>query len=131
MDVWAFLDRRAARRAKARAHRKPFGPGWPTERGWLTIALFVQTAAIIALIAWKEDLRKDEFFKAIANAIIVTGWIGFAVGQRQNSQDREQVGKLADALSEQAKSIPNAPVQPETILQPGQIAKAADKDETT
>lgn len=84
------------------------GPGWPTERGWLTIALFVQTAAIIALIAWIPELRKDEFFKAIANAIIVTGWIGFAVGQRQNSEDRKQVGAAIETMREQARSIPNA-----------------------
>lgn len=84
------------------------GPGWPNERGWLTIALFIQTAGLIALIAWKADLRQDEFFKAIANAIIVTGWIGFAVGQRQNAQDREQVGRAIDTMHEQAKSLPVA-----------------------
>jgi len=84
-------------------------PGWPNERGWLTIALFIQTAALIALITWKEDLRKDEFFKAIANAIIVTGWIGFAVGQRGDAASREQVGEAIKAVNETAKSIPNAP----------------------
>lgn len=101
-------------------------PGWPNERGWLTIALFVQTAAIIALIAWKEDLRKDEFFKAIANAIIVTGWIGFAVGQRQNAQDREQVGQAIDTLKEQAKSIPNATDTADVTLKPGDTARVED-----
>jgi hypothetical protein len=100
-------------------------PGWPNERGWLTIALFIQTAAIIALITWKEDLRKDEFFKAIANAIIVTGWIGFAVGQRQNAADREQVGKALDTNNELAKSIPNAGGA-DITLQPGETARAAD-----
>lgn len=101
-------------------------PGWPNERGWLTIALFVQTAAIIALITWKEDLRKDEFFKAIANAIIVTGWIGFAVGQRQNAADREQVGKAIDTNNELAKSLPNTPAQPDVTLKPGQTAQAEE-----
>lgn len=98
-------------------------PGWPNERGWLTIALFIQTACIIALIAWKEDLRKDEFFKAIANAIIVTGWIGFAVGQRQNAADREQVGALTEAVKEQAKSLP-ATGAPDVTLKPGETARA-------
>ena len=104
-------------------------PGWPNERGWLTIALFVQTAAIIALITWKEDLRKDEFFKAIANAIVVTGWIGFAVGQRQNAQDREQVGQAIEIAKEQAKSIPNAAssTSSEIELEPGQAARAKDE----
>jgi len=102
------------------------GPGWPNERGWLTIALFVQTGALVALIATVPDLRKDEFFKAIANAIIVTGWIGFAVGQRQNSQDREQVGRAIDTLNEQAKSIPNAATAPDVMLRPGETARAED-----
>ena len=102
------------------------GPGWPNERGWLTIALFVQTAALIGLIAWKADLRNDEFFKAIANAIIVTGWIGFAVGQRQNAQDREQVGRAIDTMHEQAKSLPTA-TEPDVTLKPGQTAQAEDR----
>ena len=99
------------------------GLGWPNERGWLTIALFVQTAALIALIAWKADLRQDEFFKAIANAIIVTGWIGFAVGQRQNAEDRQQVGRAIDTMHEQAKSLPAA-AAPDVVLEPGQTAQA-------
>jgi len=101
-------------------------PGWPNERGWLTIALFVQTAAIIALITWKEDLRKDEFFKAIANAIVVTGWIGFAVGQRQNAQDRDQVGTALHTLNEQAKSLPNSP-KADVTLKPGETAQAEEQ----
>lgn len=100
------------------------GPGWPNERGWLTIALFVQTAALIGLIAWKSDLRSDEFFKAIANAIIVTGWIGFAVGQRQNAQDREQVGRAIETNHELAKSLP-VTAAPDVTLQPGETAQAA------
>jgi len=100
-------------------------PGWPNERGWLTIALFIQTGLLIALITWKEDLRKDEFFKAIANAIIVTGWIGFAVGQRQNSADREQVGEAIRGVHEIAKSIPNAN-GPDVVLKPGETARAGD-----
>ena len=102
------------------------GPGWPNERGWLTIALFVQTAGLIALIAWQKDLRQDEFFKAIANAIIVTGWIGFAVGQRQNAEDRRQVGQALDTLHEQAKSIPNTS-EPDVLLEPGQTAQAEQR----
>lgn len=102
------------------------GPGWPNERGWLTIALFVQTGSLVGLMTAFPELRADEFFKAIANAIIVTGWIGFAVGQRQNSQDREQVGRALDTLNEQAKSIPNAPGGPDVMLRPGETAKAEE-----
>jgi hypothetical protein len=77
-------------------------------------------------MAWKPELRGDEFFKAISNAIIVTGWIGFAVGQRQNAQDREQVGRAIDTMHEQAKSIPNATETPDVMLKPGETAKAEE-----
>lgn len=103
-------------------------PGWPNERGWLTIALFIQTAGIIGLLVGFPDLRRDEFFKAIANAIVITGWIGFAVGQRQNAQDREQVGRLVETVNEQAKSIPNS-AGPDVTLQPGETARAANAKE--
>ncbi len=58
------------------------GPGWPSERGWYSIALFVQTHVILAMLWFRPDLTKDEFFKSIATAIVITGWIGFAIGQR-------------------------------------------------
>lgn len=105
--------------------KKWTGPGWPSERGWLTIALFVQTAGLVALMAWKSDLRSDEFFKAIANAIIVTGWIGFAVGQRQSTQDREQVSRAIDTLHEQAKSLPLAPTATTATKAANEVADAA------
>ena len=101
-------------------------PGWPNERGWLTIALFTQTAALVALMTWRPELRQDEFFKAISNAIIVTGWIGFAVGQRQNNADREQVGEAIKGVTEMAKSLPNAP-QADVTLKPGQTAQAEER----
>lgn len=108
------------------------GPGWPTERGWYAIGLFIQTGAILTMIAAIPALRTDEFFKSLATAIVVTGWIGFAVGQRQSAQDRDQVGKLADTTHEMARSLPNASA-PDVTLSPGQTAQAmpAPEQETT
>ncbi len=102
------------------------GPGWPSERGWYAIALFVQTAAILALIAWQRDLRSDEFFKSIATAIVVTGWIGFAVGMRGNAEERKQTSEAIAAAHEMAKSLP-APAKPDVVLEPGETAQAAEK----
>jgi hypothetical protein len=99
------------------------GPGWPTERGWYAIALFVQTMIILTMIALVPALRADEFFKSIATAIVVTGWIGFAVGMRDNAQDRAQVGKAIETMHEQAKSLPNT-VPPDVTLKPGETAQA-------
>ena len=85
------------------------GPGWPTERGWYAIALFVQTGAILAMITTVPALRADEFFKSLATAIVVTGWIGFAVGMRGNAEERQQTTEAVKAVHEMARSMPTPP----------------------
>ena len=91
MTFWEFLHR--------------LGPGWPDQRGWYALALFVQTCVILAMIAWIPALSKDEFFKAAANAIIVTGWVGFAIAGRDNRLDREQVGQALKIAENQAAQL--------------------------
>lgn len=91
MTFWDFLHR--------------LGPGWPDQRGWYAAALFVQTCAILLMIAFLPGLSKDEFFKAAANAIIVTGWVGFAVAGRDNRLDREQVGQALKIAEDQAVQL--------------------------
>lgn len=81
------------------------GPGWPGQRGWYAIALFIQTCAILAMLAFLPQLGRDEFFKSIATAIVVTGWVGFAVAGRDNRIDREQVGEALQIARDQAAHI--------------------------
>ncbi|MDE2595972.1 MAG: hypothetical protein KGL44_03745 [Sphingomonadales bacterium] len=70
-----------------------FGPGWPDQRGWYSLALFLQTTMILLLVALKPALASNDFFQSLATAIVVTGWVGYAVGSRDNRFDREQVGE--------------------------------------
>lgn len=79
MTFWDWLNR--------------IGPGWPSARGWYAAALFVQTCLILWLCAMFPELREDEFFKSIATAIVVTGWVGFAVAGRDNRADLERLGQ--------------------------------------
>lgn len=72
------------------------GPGWPSMRGWYALALCLQTTAILAMLCAWPRLSQDEFFKTLATAIVVTGWVGFAVAGRDNTVDREQIGKAQD-----------------------------------
>lgn len=72
------------------------GPGWPSQRGWYALALCLQTSVIVVMLAIYPELSKNEFFKVVANAVIVTGWVGYAVAGRDNTVDREQVGKAQD-----------------------------------
>jgi hypothetical protein len=88
------------------------GPGWPDQRGWYALALFVQTCVILIMLAMFPALTRDEFFKSIATAIVVTGWVGFAVAGRDNRIDREQVGQLIKVTQDQAAQLIRQPGVP-------------------
>lgn len=47
----------------------------PDARGWIGIGGFVLTVMVLWMLAAFPELRGDEFFKTIATAIIVTGFI--------------------------------------------------------
>jgi hypothetical protein len=79
MSVWDWLYR--------------LGPGWPSQRGWYALALCVQTCVILVMIAMFPLLSRDEFFKSLATAIVITGWVGFAVAGRDNRADLERLGQ--------------------------------------
>ncbi len=83
------------------------GPGWPGQRGWYALGLFLQTALILWMIATVPALRTDEFFKSISTAIVVTGWIGFAVGLRDPARDREQIGDAIAGINAAVDRLPN------------------------
>ena len=82
MTFWDFLSR--------------IGPGWPDTRGWYALALFFQTTMILLMLRGDPQLAGNEFFKTLATAIVVTGWVGFAVAGRDNRFDREQVGQALE-----------------------------------
>lgn len=92
MTFWDWLSR--------------IGPGWPTQRGWYALALFVQTCVILGMVAAFPALSENEFFKSIATAIVVTGWVGFAVAGRDNRADLERLGQaqsIAKGLVDQMR----------------------------
>lgn len=99
MTFWDFLFR--------------LGPGYPRERGWYALGLFVLTLVILGMIATFPELRRDEFFKSISTAIIVTGYIGFAVGLRDPSKDREQIASLLTGLNSAVERLPPHKPEPE------------------
>lgn len=102
MTFWDFLFR--------------LGPGWPSGRGWYAMGLFLQTWFILWLMAAYPELRTDEFFKSISTAIVVTGWIGFAVGLRDPSQDRAQIGTALAGFKAAVDRLP--PHKPNTEENP-------------
>ena len=51
-----------------------------TMRGFVMIGLFALTFFLFCLMAFDPVLLKDEFFKALAEAVIITGLINGVVG---------------------------------------------------
>ena len=97
------------------------GPGWPNGRGWYAAALFLQTCAILVLLYVAPELGKNDFFQTLATAIVVTGWVGFAVAGRDNRIDREQVGQaqaLAQELVAHLRQQAALPAQPAGLPAP-------------
>jgi hypothetical protein len=107
MNFWQFLDKLLDRL-----------PGWPNGRGLVGLATFSLTVMVLWMVQSDLTLRKDEFFKVIATAIVLTGFINgvvaFFYSQNQLNSEAsrtsqtfaESMGKQADATKAAAESIP-------------------------
>lgn len=77
-------------------------------RGWTSIASFVLTLVVLAMMVAWPSLRQDEFFKTIATLLVGTGWISgpvaWSFATTKNSGDL--ASKNADLIIEQAKASP-------------------------
>lgn len=125
MTLLDYLDRRAERRLAR--------PLLPTDfRGWLAAALFAQTTALFAVIAFVPDVRGDQGFMTLASAVIVTGWIGgvVAFAYSAGKKDGEQSAALSKAV-DLAHQLAPAPARPDVVLQPGETAQASASHSVT
>lgn len=82
------------------------------ERQWVTIALFALGFYTVTLMAFIPDLRKDDLFKVIAQAIILTavvnGIVAFHFSSNKGAETaRENTGKAFDALTAVAGGAPS------------------------
>lgn len=51
----------------------------PDSRGWNAIGLYVLTASVLGLLAWKPELKDNSLFSMLAQAIVISGLINGAV----------------------------------------------------
>lgn len=126
MNFWTFLDRALDRL-----------PGWPNGRGLVGLATFSLTIMVLWMVKSDESLRNDEFFKVIATAIVLTGFINgvvaFFFSQNQLNAEASQnsrvafetMGKQADAAKTVAERTPAAP---DTVAQAADATAAAAVD---
>jgi hypothetical protein len=125
VNFWQFLDKTMDRL-----------PGWPNGRGLVGLATFSLTVLVLFMVQSDESLRQDEFFKVIATAIVLTGFINgvvaFFYSQNQLNAEAsansrvafEAMGKQAEATRVAATTVP----QPTTVsagFAADQVAEAA------
>jgi hypothetical protein len=98
----------------------------PTDfRGWLGLALFLQSTFLFCLLAAIPKLNENQGFLTLASAVIVTGWVGGAAAFAYSA------GKGAAERSEQISSLlriteANQPKAPdEAAVAAGKVADAA------
>lgn len=122
MTFWDFLDKTLDRL-----------PGWPNGRGLVGLATFSLTIMVLWMVKADESLRQDEFFKVIATAIVLTGFINgvvaFFFSQNQLNAEASQnsrvafetMGKQADAAKTVAERSPAPPADEGVIREGDQV----------
>lgn len=87
---------------------------WPQigERQWVTIALFAMAFFIIGLMAHDPSLRRDDLFKVLAQAVVLTavvnGIVAFHFSSNKGAETaRENTGKAFDAVVAAAGAKPD------------------------
>lgn len=84
---------------------------WPDGRSWISIGCFVLVLIVLLMIWLDRSLLRDDFFKTVATALIVTAWLNGPVGWA--FQATKSGGELADRNADiVAKKLAASP--PET-----------------
>lgn len=97
------------------------GPGWPDARGWIGIGSYSLVAGLLLMIWVDRTLLRDDFFKVIATAIILTGWNGgpLSWAYAATKSGGELADRNATLVEEQARSSP--PISDGTSTDTGDV----------
>jgi hypothetical protein len=92
---------------------------WPDARGWVGIGLFFLTCMVLWMLVAFPDLRRDEYFKTLATAIVLTGFINGVVSWAYSATKTggELAQANADLVAKQAGNASGAPL-PVTVTNP-------------
>jgi hypothetical protein len=123
MTLLEYLDRRHER---AVTHKR--GPDF---LGWVAIGLFGQSSALFAMMCFYRGLTENQGFMTLASAVIVTGWIGGAVGfaYTAGKRDGEQaatISRAVDAMAATAASGNDGPAEVEVVNTPDKPVPTED-----
>lgn len=51
----------------------------PDSHGWVTAGLYALTVMVFFLMAYYPDLRHDDLFKTLSQAVVITGLVNLAL----------------------------------------------------
>jgi len=108
-----FLDRQIGRVVRGL-------PGWPDGRGLIGLATVSMSVWLLHIYHVDPTLRDDDFFKTIATAVVITGFVNAIVGwafgdNARSAESTSNTGKFADAVGDLAKKLPTQDVDPSAI----------------
>jgi hypothetical protein len=89
-------------------------------RGWIGFGCFALVVAVLAMAWADKELLKDDFFKLIATAIILTAWINGPVGWAyQATKSGTEAAASSARIAENAAGIapvPDPPAGPAEVV---------------
>lgn len=102
-------------------------------RGWIGFGCFVLVIAVLVMIWVDKELLKDDFFKLIATAIILTAWINGPVGWAyQATKSGTEAAASSARIAESAVGLPPepSPASPtEVVVEPEQPVPTTQPEE--
>lgn len=92
-------------------------------RGWIGFGCFVLVIIVLAMVWMDKELMKDDFFKLIATAIVLTAWINGPVGWAyQATKSGTEAAASSARIAESAAGLP-----PPSPPAPAGVADAANQ----
>ena len=88
----------------------------PDARGWIGIGCYVLVLILLAMMWADKTLLRDDFFKVIATAIILTAWNNGPVGWAY--QATKGGGEAAESSARIAEQAAAAALPPTPDIQP-------------
>lgn len=89
--------------------RRPFW--WPDQRGFIVFGLFLLTGGILIVAAPARGQEPSEFFKAIAQAVVLTGFLAAVGFFFQASKGASEANARADRALDVAAANTKEPPQ--------------------
>lgn len=79
-------------------------------RGWISLGCYLLVIILLGMMWADKDLLRDDFFKVITTAIILTGWNGGPVGWAfQATKTGTEAAESSARIAENSAGVPAQP----------------------